>query len=166
MKIIIRNRNKKIETVNLTSKEEMVWIQPELYTQITVDAAEMAMEFMKKHPQIHEVKFSVLPQLDEEENEEDFYADDQSDSKERKVVIFNEDVLKEQVESFRKEFKSAYSLEEIYDELRSYDAMEPGNYFGFGICKDDGESRRCYDFAQLSFSDEVVEYEYKGLSKV
>lgn len=77
MKIIIRNRNKKIETVNLTSKEEMVWIQPEQYAQITTDAATTALDFMKKHPQIHEVKFSVLPELDPDEDEENFDAYDE-----------------------------------------------------------------------------------------
>ena len=76
MKIIIRNRNKEIQVSNITSKEEMVWIAPELYAEITKDAGVAATEFMKKYPQIHEVKFSVLPQIDEEENEEDFYADD------------------------------------------------------------------------------------------
>lgn len=76
MKIIVRNRNKQIQVGNITSKEEMVWIDPEKYAQITTDASMMATEFMKKYPQIHEVKFSVLPQLDEEESEEEFYADD------------------------------------------------------------------------------------------
>lgn len=76
MKIIIRNRNKKIKVSNITSKEEMVWIDPEKYSQITTDAGVVAIEFMQKHPQIHEVKFSVLPQMDEEEDEEQFYAGD------------------------------------------------------------------------------------------
>lgn len=74
MKIIVRNRNKQIQVSNITSKEEMVWINPDLYAEITRDAGVMASEFMQKYPQIHEVKFSVLPQIDEEENEEDFYA--------------------------------------------------------------------------------------------
>jgi hypothetical protein len=52
----------------------MVWIEPDLYAKITTDAGLIATEFMKKYPQIHEVKFSVLPQMDEDENEEDFYA--------------------------------------------------------------------------------------------
>ena len=79
MKIIIRNRNKQIQVSNITSKEEMVWIAPELFAEITKDAGVMATEFMKKYPQIHEVKFSVLPQIDEEENEEDFYAGEDDD---------------------------------------------------------------------------------------
>ena len=74
MKIIVRNRRKKIEVSNITSKEEMVWIKPEQFSQITSDAGAMATEFMQKHPQIHEVKFSVLPELDEQEDEEQFYA--------------------------------------------------------------------------------------------
>ena len=73
MKIIVRNRDNQIKVSNITSKEEMAWIEPEQFTAITTDAGQMAMEFMKKHPQIHEVKFSVLPQIDEDENEEDFY---------------------------------------------------------------------------------------------
>ncbi len=77
MKIIIRNRNKQIQVNNIASKEEMVWITPEQYTAITNDANTMAQEFMAKHPQIHEVKFSVLPQLDDDESEEDFYADEE-----------------------------------------------------------------------------------------
>jgi hypothetical protein len=79
MKIIVRNRNKEIQVGNITSKEEMVWIDPEKYAQITTDASVMATEFMKKYPQIHEVKFSVVPQLDEDENEEDFYAGEGGD---------------------------------------------------------------------------------------
>ena len=79
MKIIVRNRNKQIQVGNITSKEEMVWITPEQYSEITTDAGTMATEFMQKHPQIHEVKFSVLPQIDEEENEEDFYAGEGDD---------------------------------------------------------------------------------------
>ena len=75
MKIIIRNRNKNIEVSNITRKEEMVWIDPDKFTQITTDAATMATEFMKKHPQIHEVKFSVLPQMDDEEDEEEYNAE-------------------------------------------------------------------------------------------
>lgn len=63
---------------NITSKEEMVWIAPELYSEITKDAGTMALDFMKKHPQIHEVKFSVLPQIDEEEDEEEFYAGEEN----------------------------------------------------------------------------------------
>ena len=74
MKIIIRNRNKNIEVSNITRKEEMVWIDPEKFAQITGDAGTMATKFMEKHPQIHEVKFSVIPQMDEEEDEEEFYA--------------------------------------------------------------------------------------------
>ena len=76
MKIIVRNRNKQIQVGNITSKEEMVWINPDLYAEITKDAGVMATEFMKMHPQIHEVKFSVLPQIDEEESEDEFYAGD------------------------------------------------------------------------------------------
>lgn len=79
MKIIVRNRNKQIQVGNITSKEEMVWIDPEMYAQITTDAGVMATEFMKKYPQIHEVKFSVLPQIDEEESEEEFYAGEGGD---------------------------------------------------------------------------------------
>ena len=74
MKIIVRNINKQIQVGNITSKEEMVWIDTELFTEITKDAGVMATEFMKKYPQIHEVKFSVLPQMDEDENDENFYA--------------------------------------------------------------------------------------------
>lgn len=74
MKIIIRNRNKQIQVSNITSKEEMVWIPSETFSEITKDAGAMACEFMQKYPQIHEVKFSVLPQIDEEEDEEEFYA--------------------------------------------------------------------------------------------
>lgn len=80
MKIIIRNRNKQIQMSNITSKEEVVWIDPELYTKITTDAGAMATEFMRKYPQIHEVKFSVLPQMDEDESEEDFYDGDDEQS--------------------------------------------------------------------------------------
>ena len=79
MKIIVRNRKKEIQVGNITSKEEMVWITPEQYAEITTDAGTMAAEFMKKHPQIHEVKFSVLPQIDEDESEEDFYAGEDDD---------------------------------------------------------------------------------------
>lgn len=74
MKIIIRNRNKNIETVSLASKEEMVWITPEQFTEITKDAAKTAIEFMKRNPQFHEVKFSVLPQMDDEEDEDEYNA--------------------------------------------------------------------------------------------
>lgn len=80
MKIIIRNRNKKIEVSNITSKEEMVWISPEQFSEITKDAGAMATEFMKKHPQMHEVKFSVLPELDKDEDEDEFYASEGADS--------------------------------------------------------------------------------------
>lgn len=75
MKIIVRNRNGQIQMSNIVSKEEMVWIKPDQYEAVTKDANAMALEFMEKHPQIHEVKFSVLPQLDDEENEDEFYAD-------------------------------------------------------------------------------------------
>jgi hypothetical protein len=80
MKIIIRSRNKKIEVSNITSKEEMVWINPELFSEITKDAGVMATEFMKKHPQMHEVKFSVLPELDKDEDEDEFYASEDAES--------------------------------------------------------------------------------------
>jgi hypothetical protein len=80
MKIIVRNRNKEIQVGNITSKEEMVWIDPEVYAQITTDAGVMATELMRKYPQIHEVKFSVLPQIDEEESEEEFYAGEGDDN--------------------------------------------------------------------------------------
>ena len=79
MKLIVRTRKSKLEVSNITSKEEMVWITPELFSQITSDAGVMAAEFMKKHPQIHEVKFSVVPELDKDEDEEQFYASDQED---------------------------------------------------------------------------------------
>ena len=74
MKIIVRNRDRQVQVSNITSKEEMAWIDPDLYANITRDAGVAATEFMKKYPQIHEVKFSVLPQIDDDENEEDFYA--------------------------------------------------------------------------------------------
>lgn len=74
MKIIVRNKDKQIQVSNITSKEEMVWITPEQFTDITTDASSMAVEYMKKHPQIHEVKFSVLPEMDSEEDEEQFYG--------------------------------------------------------------------------------------------
>lgn len=74
MKIITRIRNKRFQVSNITGKEEMVWIDPQLFADITKDAGVMALEFMKKYPQIHEIKFSVLPQMDEEEDEEEFYT--------------------------------------------------------------------------------------------
>jgi len=80
MKIIIRNRDKQIQVSNITSKEEMVWIAPELFAEITKDAGVMATEFMKKHPQMHEVKFSVLPELDKDEDEDEFYASEDAES--------------------------------------------------------------------------------------
>ncbi|MCR5680472.1 MAG: hypothetical protein K6G08_09745 [Prevotella sp.] len=80
MKIIIRNRSKKIEVSNITSKEEMVWIDPDKYSQITTDAGTMAAEFMQKHPQIHEVKFSVLPELDKDEDEDEFYDSEDNEN--------------------------------------------------------------------------------------
>ena len=78
MKIIVRDWKGKIDVVNLTSKEEMVWIDQALYSEITTEASKAAMDFMKRYPQIHEVKFSVWPQLDEEENEEDFHDGERS----------------------------------------------------------------------------------------
>jgi hypothetical protein len=74
MKVIIRNRKENFEASNIVSKEEVVWIQPDQFTQIMSDAFTAAEEFMKKHPQFHEVRFSVLPQMDEDENEEDYNA--------------------------------------------------------------------------------------------
>lgn len=80
MKIIIRNRDKQIQVSNITSKEEMVWIAPEIFAEITKDAGVMATKFMKKYPQIHEVKFSVLPELDKDEDEDEFYASEDAES--------------------------------------------------------------------------------------
>ena len=79
MKLIVRNRKNNIEVSNITKTEEMVWITPEQFSQITSDAGIMAAEFMKKHPQIHEVKFSVVPELDKDEDEGQFYASEQDD---------------------------------------------------------------------------------------
>jgi len=64
MKLIVRNRNKQIQFVNVASKEEMVWVDPEVYSQLSSDAAKAAIDFMKEHPKIHEIKFSTLPELD------------------------------------------------------------------------------------------------------
>ena len=76
MKLIVRNRNKEIQFVNVASKEEMVWVDPDVYAQLSHDAAEAAIEFMKNHPKIHEIKFSTLPELDPDEDEESFDAYD------------------------------------------------------------------------------------------
>lgn len=77
MKLIVRNRNKQIQFVNVASKEEMVWVDPEVYSQLSHDAAEAAINFMKEHPKIHEIKFSTLPELDPDEDEENFDAYDE-----------------------------------------------------------------------------------------
>ena len=163
MKIIIRNRNKKIEVNNITSKEEMVWIDPEKYTQITTDAGTMAMEFMKKHPQIHEVKFSVLPQMDEEEDEEQFYAsEDDCQKPDRQVVIKNEEKLREDMASMS-DITTLYTLDEIRETLKNYEDVGDGTAFGFSVCRDADESRRCFGFYQNSYQN--AEYEYYGLDK-
>ena len=81
MKIIIRNRNKEIQVSNITSKEEMVWIAPELYAEITKDAGVAATEVMKqdllevKEKYGDERRTEIIP-FDHEFNAEDFYADD------------------------------------------------------------------------------------------
>lgn len=77
MKLIVRNSNKQIQFVNVASKEEMVWVDPEVYSQLSHDAAEAAINFMKEHPKIHEIKFSTLPELDPDEDEENFDAYDE-----------------------------------------------------------------------------------------
>lgn len=77
MKLIVRNRNKQIQFVNVASKEEMVWVDPVVYSQLSHDAAEAAINFMKEHPKIHEIKFSTLPELDPDEDEENFDAYDE-----------------------------------------------------------------------------------------
>ena len=171
MKIIIRNRNKQIQVSNITSKEEMVWIAPELFAEITKDASVAATEFMKKYPQIHEVKFSVLPQMDEEESEEEFYAgeDDNNQSAEQKdgkrqITIRNYDKLKEDWYMLQ-DIKSLLTTDEIYNELAEYCDQGDGTIFGFSVCHDGDESRRGFAFRQVSYTDNKAEYEYVGLDK-
>lgn len=77
MKIIVRNRNKKIENISLASKEELVWIEPQVLEKLSKDAFKTAIDFMEANPKIHEVKFSTLPELDPDEDEESFDAYDQ-----------------------------------------------------------------------------------------
>lgn len=133
MKIIIRHRNKKIEVNNVTSKEEMVWIDPEKFTQITTDAGTMAAEFMEKHPQIHEVKFSVLPQMDEEEDEEQYNASDNETQKPR-VIIIGEEKLQEQIDYYAAQYPDDHwTMEQLKDRLATDDQATEGMTFGDSV---------------------------------
>lgn len=163
MKIIIRNRNKNIEVSNITSKEEMVWIAPEQFAQITTDAGTMATEFMQKHPQIHEVKFSVLPQMDEEEDEEQFNASDNEAQKPR-VIIIGEEKLQEQIDQYAAEYPDDHwTMEQMKENLITDEQVGEGLTFGDSVSKQDPDM--CHWFTCVCLTQDVAVFEYKGTYK-
>ena len=163
MKIIIRNRNKQIQVSNITSKEEMAWITPKQFQDVTTDAGAMAAEFMQKHPQIHEVKFSVLPQIDEEEDEEEFHA---GDDKERmpRVIIIGEEQLQADVDSYASQYpEDHWTMELLRESLAKADSISEGMEFGDSVSKNDPD--QCYNFRCVCLASDVNVYQYLGLSK-
>lgn len=185
MKIIVRNRNKNIEVNNITSKEEMVWVAPEQFTAITTDAATVATEFMKKHPQIHEVKFSVLPQMDDEEDEEQFRAepvskeegmrvtmrgpegnvvyDNREEQQKARVFIIHEDELQEELDFYAVHHPNDHwTMEQLKNNLSAASCAE-GETFGHSVSMEDPDI--CHTFKCLCQTSEVVVYEYQGTSK-
>lgn len=185
MKIIVRNRNKNIEVNNITSKEEMVWIAPEQFTAITTDASAAATEFMKKHPQIHEVKFSVLPQMDDEEDEEQFRAepvskeegmrvtmrgpegnvvyDNREEQQKARVFIIHEDELQEELDFYAVHHPNDHwTMEQLKNNLSAASCAE-GETFGHPVSMEDPDI--CHMFKCLCQTNEVGVYEYQGASK-
>lgn len=165
MKIIIRNRNKQIQVSNITSKEEMVWIMPELYADITKDAGAMATEFMQKYPQIHEVKFSVLPQVDEEEDEDEYaqMAEDEKGGEEQQriIVIIGEELLQEKIDYYASLYPDDHwTMEQIREHLAEHVSIEE---FGDSVSAKVPDT--CHVFKPLRITSEVAVYEYKGISK-
>lgn len=166
MKIIIRNRKKQIQVSNITSKEEMAWIDPEQFTDVTTDAGRMAAEFMKEHPQFHEVKFSVLPQIDEDEDEEEFCAgeDEGGDGKKRRVVIIGEEQLQEDVNRYAEQYPGDHwTMEQLNDRLAKADGISEGDTWGDSVSMEDPD--RCYTFKCICLADDAAVYEYQGLHK-
>ena len=164
MKIIIRHRNKKIEVNNITSKEEMVWVTPELFTSITTDAGTMASEFMEKHPQIHEVKFSVLPEMDSEEDEEQFNASEAEPLKPR-VIIIGEEKLQEQIDYYATQYPDDHwTMEQMKERLATDDdRFADGMTFGDSVSMQDPDM--CHTFKCVCLTPEVYVFEYQGISK-
>ena len=163
MKIIIRNRNKQIQVSNITSKEEMAWITPKQFQDVTTDAGAMATEFMQKHPQIHEVKFSVLPQIDEEEDEEEFHAGEELDSQ-RRVIILEEDRLRGDLEHYAAQYPDEHwTMELLRESLAKAEGISEGMEWGDSVSKNDPD--RCYTFRCVCLADDVAVYQYLGISK-
>ena len=163
MKIIVRNRKKQIQVGNITSKEEMIWINPELYAEITSEAGAMAAEFMKKFPQIHEVKFSVLPQMDAEESEEDFYAGEE-EAQSRRVIIINEDKLEENLAMYASQYPDDHwTMDQVKERLNKTDDINEGMEFGDSVSTQEPDT--CHHYKAVCISPDVVVYEYLGISK-
>ena len=163
MKIIVRDRKKQIQVSNITSKEEMAWITPEKFTAITSDAGEMATEFMKKHPQIHEVKFSVLPQLDEEEDEEEFYSGEDEDGQPR-VIIIGEEQLQEDVSRYALQYPDDHwTIEQLRERLAKAEDISEGMEWGDSVCTDDPDT--CYTFKCYCLAKDVKVFQYLGICK-
>lgn len=163
MKIIIRNRNKNIEVSNITSKEEMVWIDPEKFSQITTDAGTMATEFMQKHPQIHEVKFSVIPEMDSDEDEEQYNASDNETQKPR-VIIIGEEHLQEQIDNFAAEYPDDHwTMEQMKERLATDELAAEGMTFGDSVSMQNPDL--CHWFTAVCITPEVCVFEYKGTYK-
>ena len=163
MKIIIRNRNKNIEVSNITSKEEMVWIQPEQFEQITTDAGTMATEFMRKHPQIHEVKFSVLPQMDDEEDEEQFNA---SGAVERhpRVIIIGEDKLQERLDEYAAQYPDDHwTMEQMKEHFATDEQAIEGVTDGNSVSMQNPDL--CHWFKYVCITPDVTVVEYQGTYK-
>ena len=163
MKIIIRNRNKQIQVSNITSKEEMAWITPKQFQDVTTDAGAMAAEFMQKHPQIHEVKFSVLPQIDEEEDEEEFHAGEELGSQ-RSVIILEEDQLRVDLEHYAAQYPDEHwTMELLRESLAKAEGISEGMEFGDSVSQEDLDT--CYNFRCVCLADDVAVYQYLGISK-
>lgn len=163
MKIIIRHRNKNIEVNNITSKEEMVWIDPEKFAQITKDAGAMASEFMEKHPQIHEVKFAVLPEMDDDEDEEQFNASE-NEAKKPRVIIIHEEHLKEQIDLCAAQYPDDHwTMEQLKDRLATDEQATEGMTFGDSVSTQNPDM--CHWFTAVCITPDVCVFEYKGTYK-
>lgn len=163
MKIIIRNRNKKIEVSNITSKGEMVWISPEQLSEITTDAGVMATEFMKKHPQMHEVKFSVLPELDKDEDEDEFYANDGEAQKPRVVIIGEEKLQSDLDEQAAQYPDDHWTMEQVRERLTDTEQTAEGITFGDSVSKQNPDL--CHWYECVCLTQDVAVYLYKGTYK-
>lgn len=81
----------------------------------------------------------------------------------RRIIIRNEKELQEKIDYYTHELGAAFTMDEVKQRLREGGDMSDCGEFGFPVSI--RWENKCYAFRQISFSDDVAEYEYLYITK-